>query len=152
MEKTEIISVLGISEIGEEKAIKAAYRERLAVTNPEDNPEGFKRLRQAYEEAIALLKQPQEEEEEQEQEDTTETGKWVAQAARLYSTLDGRQDLNAWRELFSQDTYQSLDGEAECQEKLLVFLMQHYKLPTEIWKLLEEKLEICKNQTRLKEK
>ena len=152
MEKTEIISVLGISEIGEEKAIKAAYRERLAVTNPEDNPEGFKRLRQAYEEAIALLKQPQEDEEEQEQEDTTETGKWVAQAARLYSTLDGRQDLNAWRELFSQDTYQSLDGEAECQEKLLVFLMQHYKLPTEIWKLLEEKLEICKNQTRLKEK
>jgi len=149
MEKTEIFSVLGIGEASDEKEIKAAYRERLAVTNPEDNPEGFKRLRQAYEEALALLHRPQEEEQ---QEDTTESGQWVAQAARLYSTLDGRQDLEAWRGLFSQDIYQSLDGEAECQEKLLVFLMRHFKLPTEIWKLLEEKLEICKNQTRLKEK
>lgn len=150
MEKTEIFSVLGISETGDEREIKAAYRERLAVTNPEDNPEGFKRLRQAYEEALALLKAPQED--QQEQEDTTETGQWVAQAARLYGTLDGRQDLEAWRELFSQDIYQSLDGEAECQEKLLVFLMTHYKLPTNIWKLLEENLQICKNQSKLKEK
>ena len=150
MEKTEIFSVLGIEETREEKEIKAAYRERLAVTNPEDNPDGFRRLRQAYEEALALLQQPQEE--RQEKEDTTETGQWVAQAARLYSTLAGRQDLEAWREMFSQDIYQSLDGEAECQEKLLIFLMQHYKLPTAVWKLLEEKLEICKNQTRLKEK
>lgn len=150
MEKTEIFSVLGISETGDEREIKAAYRERLAVTNPEDNPEGFKRLRQAYEEALALLKAPQEE--QQEQEDTTETGQWVAQVARLYGTLDGRQDLEAWRELFSQDIYQSLDGEAECQEKLLVFLMTHYKLPTSIWKLLEENLQICKNQSKLKEK
>ncbi len=141
---------MGISETGDEREIKAAYRERLAVTNPEDNPEGFKRLRQAYEEALALLKAPQEE--LKEQEDTTETGQWVAQAARLYGTLDGRQDLEAWRELFSQDIYQSLDGEAECQEKLLVFLMTHYKLPTNIWKLLEENLQICKNQSKLKEK
>lgn len=150
MEKTEIFSVLGITETEDEREIKAAYRERLAVTNPEDNPEGFKRLRQAYEEALALLKAPQDE--EQEQEDTSETGQWVAQAARLYSTLDGRRDLEAWRELFLQDIYLSLDGEAECQEKLLVFLMNHYKLPTEIWKLLEEKLEICKSQSKLKEK
>lgn len=150
MEKTEIFSVLGIEETGDEGAIKAAYRERLTVTNPEDNPDGFKRLRQAYEEALELTKAWQEEQEEQ--EDTTETGQWVAQAARLYSTLDGRQDLEAWRELFSQDIYLSLDGEAECQDKLLVFLMRHYKLPTQIWKLLEEKLEICKNQSKLKER
>ena len=151
MEKAEIFSVLGIGENFGEQEIRAAYREKLAVTNPEDNPEGFKRLRQAYEEALALARQPQGEE-EPEQEDTTETGRWVAQAAGLYSTLEGRQDLEAWREMFSQEIYQSLDGEAECQEKLLVFLMQHYKLPTGIWNLLEEKLEICKNQTRLKEK
>ncbi len=148
MEKTEIFSVLGIKETGEEKAIKAAYREKLAVTNPEDNPEGFKRLRQAYEEALSLAKQT---ESVPQEEDTTESGQWVAEAARLYSTLSGRQDLEGWKKLFSQDIYLSLDGEAECQEKLLVFLMKHYKLPTQVWKLLEEKLEVCKRQSRLKE-
>ena len=149
MEKTEIFSILGIEETGEEKAVKAAYRKKLAVTNPEDNPEGFKRLRQAYEEALALAKQTGEEPQE---EDTTESGRWVEGAARLYSTLSGRQDLERWKKLFSQDIYLSLDGEAECQEKLLIFLMKHYRLPTQIWKLLGEKLEICKRQSELKER
>lgn len=149
MQTTEIFSILGIEETREEKAIKTAYREKLAVTNPEDNPEGFKRLRQAYEEAIALLKAPQDE--EQDPEDDSESGQWVAQAAALYSTLSGRQDLKGWEELFTQDIYLSLDGEEECQRKLLIFLMQHFRLPTAVWKLLEEKLEICKNQSRLKE-
>lgn len=148
MRTTEIFSILGIEETREEKAIKAAYREKLAVTNPEDNPEGFKRLRQAYEEALALLKAPQE---EQEPEDTSESGQWVAEAAGLYSTLSGRQDLEGWKQLFTRDVYLSLDGEEECQRKLLVFLMQHYRLPTAVWKLLEEKLDINKNQSRLKE-
>ena len=139
MEKTEIFSILGIEETGEEKAVKAAYRKKLAVTNPEDNPEGFKRLRQAYEEALALAKQTGEEPQEQ---DTTESGRWVEGAARLYSTLSGRQDLERWKKLFSQDIYLSLDGEAECQEKLLIFLMKHYRLSTQIWKLLGEKPEI----------
>lgn len=148
MQTTEIFSILGIEETRDEKAIKAAYREKLAVTNPEDNPEGFKRLRQAYEEALALDTQP---ETKPQEEDTTETGRWVAQAAGLYGTLNGRQDLEGWKELFTQDIYLSLDGEEECQRKLLIFLMQHYRLSTAIWKLLGEKLEICKNQSRLKE-
>lgn len=150
MEKTEIFSVLGIEETKEEKVIKAAYREKLTVTNPEDNPEGFKRLRQAYEEALVLAKQT--EESAPQEEDTSESGQWVAEAARLYGTLSGRQDLEGWRKLFSRDIYLSLDGEAECQEKLLVFLMKHYKLPTQVWELLEEKLEICNRQTQLKER
>lgn len=148
MRTTEMFSILGIEETREEKAIKEAYREKLVTTNPEDDPEGFKRLRQAYEEALAWSKQS----ETQQEEDTTESGQWVAKAARLYSTLHGRQDLESWKKLFTQDIYLSLEGEEECQQKLLVFLMQHYRLPSQIWKLLEEKLEIYKNQTRLKEK
>ena len=54
MNKTEIFQVLGIEETRDENLIKRAYREKLAVTNPEDNPEGFKRLRNAYEEACKL--------------------------------------------------------------------------------------------------
>ncbi|MCM1118230.1 MAG: tetratricopeptide repeat protein [bacterium] len=147
MRTTEMFSILGIEETREEKTIKEAYREKLVMTNPEDDPEGFKRLRQAYEEALAWSRQS----ETRQEEDTTESGQWVAKVAKLYSTLHGRQDLESWSELFAQDIYLSLEGEEECQQKLLVFLMQHYRLPSQIWKLLEEKLEIYKNQTRLKE-
>ena len=51
MNRTEAFLVLGIEATKEEKAIKNAYREKLATTNPEDDPESFKRLRGAYEEA-----------------------------------------------------------------------------------------------------
>ena len=51
MNRTEAFQVLGIEATKEEREIKNAYRSRLAVTNPEDDPEGFKRLRKAYEEA-----------------------------------------------------------------------------------------------------
>ncbi len=43
MNRTEAFLILGIEMTKEEKAIKAAYRERLVKTNPEDDPQGFKR-------------------------------------------------------------------------------------------------------------
>ena len=49
MTVNEAFDVLAIEETKDESLIKQAYRMKLTVTNPEDNPEGFKRLRQAYE-------------------------------------------------------------------------------------------------------
>ena len=45
MNRTEAFLILGIESTKDERIIKNAYRERLAVTNPEDDPEGFKELR-----------------------------------------------------------------------------------------------------------
>ena len=55
MEKQLIFHILEIEETKDEAAIKDAYLSVLKKTNPEDNPEGFKRLRQAYEEAIIII-------------------------------------------------------------------------------------------------
>ena len=44
MQKEEIFAILGIDETKDERALKNAYRQQLMHTNPEDDPEGFKRL------------------------------------------------------------------------------------------------------------
>ena len=64
MEKELVFQILGINELHDERAVKIAYMQKLKVTNPEDDPEGFRRLREAYEKAIELLQSEGEEEEE----------------------------------------------------------------------------------------
>lgn len=146
--------ILGMEQTKDEREIKKAYLLKLKVTNPEDDPEGFKRLRKAYEEAAAYARRPEEETAEPEEEkiDDTPSGKWVAKAGEIYNRLSTRMNLDAWKELFEDEVFLSLDGEDECREKLLVFLMNHVYLPTPVWKLLDEKLHITGEQNKLKEK
>lgn len=53
----DFFNTLGIEATKEEKKIKKAYRARLHAVNPEDDPDGFKRLREAYEEALKYARQ-----------------------------------------------------------------------------------------------
>lgn len=151
MDKIEVFQILGIESTKDERLIKNAYREKLALTNPEDNPEGFKQLRAAYEEACRLAKQSEETEKEEQEKDETPSGIWVEKAAGLYSNIHSRQDVMQWKELFEDDCFVSLEEEENCREKLLAFLMSHYKLPTAVWKLFDEKLGIVKDAASLRE-
>ncbi len=56
MNVSEIFGILQIPETKEEGEIRAAYYRLLTGVNPEDDPEGFKRLRRAYEEGIAYVR------------------------------------------------------------------------------------------------
>ena len=150
MDRIEIFQVLGIEETKDEKRIKNAYRGMLSVTNPEDDPEGFKRLRTAYEEACRLAKDSGEKPEEQPR-DTTPSGLWLEKAVKIYHNIHTRQELQHWEKLFADDCFLSLEDEENCRFKLLRFLMEHFKLPTEVWKLLDRKLSITSDAARLRE-
>ena len=48
----ECWGILGISKTNNKSKIKIAYIEKLKQNHPEENPEGFKRVRKAYEDAL----------------------------------------------------------------------------------------------------
>lgn len=144
----EIFDILGIELTKEEAAIKAAYREQLKKNNPEDHPEEFKRLRQAYEEALAYAKEKNKPAEEG---DMTPSGRWLQKAASIYRSLSLRCSIDAWRELFMEDAFLSLEEGENCRKKLLTFLMNHFCLPFDVWKFLDKNLRITKEKEQLKE-
>lgn len=153
MSTTEIFLILGINPVKDERVIKNAYREKLAVTNPEDDPEGFKRLRQAYEEACVYAKTPDGEENDgaEAERDTTPSGLWLERAAAVYADIHSRQDEKLWSDLFADDIFLSLEEEENCRFKLLRFLMDHFRLPTHIWKLLDKKMNLVADAAKLRE-
>lgn len=150
MDKIEVFQILDIAETKDEREIKAAYRQKLTATNPEDNPEGFKQLRAAYEEALRLAKQPDEVSAEQPKDDTP-SGIWVERAAEIYGNIHSRQNIKKWKELFEDDCFLSLEEEENCRIKLLRFLMEHFRLPGEVWKLLDQKLSLTGGGAKLRE-
>ena len=70
-----------------EKKIKKAYRARLHAVNPEDDPDGFKRLREAYEEALKYARQK-----EEEPENLSPAEEFISRCEQLYKDFYRRID------------------------------------------------------------
>ena len=58
--------ILEIEQTKDEAPIREAYRRLIQVTNPEDDQEGFKRLREAYDTAMEYTRATEEEQEKAE--------------------------------------------------------------------------------------
>ncbi|AZS15638.1 tetratricopeptide repeat protein [Paenibacillus lutimineralis] len=71
---TEFWSLLGIEPTDDLVAIKRAYVTKLKVTHPEDDPEGFQRLRAAYEAVVEEVKYNQLRRREDEARDIEQDG------------------------------------------------------------------------------
>ncbi len=153
MEAKEIFAILQIEATRDKNAIRAAYRRLLVHVNPEDDPEGFKRLRQAYEEACRLADAPEDDgTKEQEAQDDSPMGRWIGRAEKIYVSLQSRVSLPCWKELFEDELCQALDTADEARERFLVFLMSHFRFPQAVWRLFDQEFFILEQRKQLLEK
>lgn len=148
-----IFSILGIEKTKDENAIRDAYRRCLPQNNPEENPEGFQRLREAYEQALKyaqnasgtnFLKNKQHKED-------SPVDLWMKQVEKVYRCLPDRLNIEKWRELLHADVCLDLDDGQEAKKRLFLFFMNHYQLKTDIYRLLDEFYEITTQQAEFKE-
>ncbi len=58
----DIWKILGINRTSDKSEVKKAYRAKLKITHPEDNPQEFMQLREAYENALQYVEQALEDE------------------------------------------------------------------------------------------
>lgn len=150
MEAQLVWKVLGMEPTKEEEELKNRYHELLRGVNPEDDPEGFKRLREAYEQAMSLAKQPEEQEEAGEKP-KDEIDLWLDRVNDRYWYKSTRNNPEVWMELFDDPVCVALDTALEARERFLVFLMSHNNFDQEIWKLIDKEFDIIADKKELEE-
>lgn len=131
-----IWGILGISATKDKDELKNAYRIKLSTVNPEDNPEGFKELRTAYEEALRLA-DVSDGEKEAEEEDPLRKA-----IGELYSDFYARIQVDKWHELLDRDEFVSLDSSDQAFVTLMTFLMDNFCLPKKVWSYIIESFDI----------
>lgn len=147
MDKKLAFQILGLSETKDEEKIRQNYLTLLKDTNPEDDPEGFKRLREAYEEALRFAGQ-REEEEEQPQ---GEVGLWMRRVREIYRNILLRREADNWKTLFDDSVCVGFDTFLEARGQLLGFLSGHSFLPQTVWRLLDRVFHVLDDFDALKE-
>lgn len=139
-----IWEILGISPTKDEEIIKNAYRQLLRQTNPEDDAEGFKQLRMAYEQALEFCQR-----EDEEASEKTEESRLTKEIDALYQNYEKRMDVNEWKWLFSQEDFMYLDEEDGALNELLVYLMSHFHLPEDVFAYIDERFGLRQRKSEL---
>ena len=140
MEQQIVWSVLGLEPTKDENTLKNRYHELLREVNPEDDPEGFKRLREAYETAMELARKP-EELSEGDEKPKDEIDLWLDKVNEIYWYVDTRTNPEMWEKLFDDPICIALDTALEVRERFLVFLMSHVYIDQRIWKLIDKEFK-----------
>ena len=152
-----IWKILGIEKTKDEEQIKEAYHNKLRLVNPEDDEEGFKELRRAYEEALDYANREETEEVDSEEESRntgkkTEVDLWLDRIDAVYLDVATRIDEKKWDALLNDPVCDDLDTELEAAEKLLVYFMSHTFMPQTIWQLVEKRFHYLDDFEQLKER
>ena len=142
-------AILNIEMTKDESLIRSAYRMALPANHPEDNPEGFQLLREAYEKALAYSRIFNH---DPEPEDNTPIGVLRKKLAGIYQSISARTCYESWKELLWEDVFDDLDSYEEAKWELFTFLQGNYRIPREIYQLLNERFDVCENVQEFREK
>lgn len=146
MLKEQIWNILSIEKTKDKDVIKEAYRDKLVDVNPEDDAKGFKELREAYEMALAYA------DEVEDNAPKTPMDEWIDKACAIYNNIYRRIDKKEYKALFEEEICVSLDTCDEARERFIVFLMDHYNFPQDIYKLFDNEFLIVQSKKELLEK
>lgn len=149
MDVQKIFEILEIPETKDENAIKTAYRGKLVSVNPEDNPEGFKRLREAYEAGLKYAAQSNEDSAEPKNDDPVSL--YLKRLDNTYRSLSRRLDITEWELLLKDELFNDLDLCEDAKWRLFRYLADHYELPVAVWRQLNRVFHIEKEQQKFKE-
>lgn len=147
-------AILGIEITKDENLIRSAYRMALPANNPEDNPEGFKSLREAYENALTYSRMPDDGTEQivaEMMNDDTPMGAFMRKLTGIYKSISARINPKSWEELLKDEVFDSLDDYEEAKWTLFGYLAENYRIPREIYILLNEHFHISENEQEFKE-
>lgn len=167
---TDCWSILGIAPTTNKRDIKVAYTERLKQSRPDRDPEGFKVLRKALNEALQSsrfvtdLPQPATSDVPVENEAAAQKGieqsvefetdridsiPALKQAlSRLYHDPEKRARQEGWVALLDSPVAENLDLVRECEDTVIPFFCAHNLLPFEVLEIFVQRFGFVEEFTR----
>lgn len=146
-----IWETLGINETKNKDEIQAAYRSKLSITNPEDHPEEFMKLREAFEAAIKKADSVEREITSQAAEGQNALTQWMERVDELYNNFAKRINPENWKALLEDDVCQNLDTKISARGALLDYMLEHFFIPQSVMKLFDQHFGLLENMDELRE-
>jgi tetratricopeptide (TPR) repeat protein len=156
-------NILDIDYNSDLKTIKIAYAKLLKSNNPEDNPEGYQKLRQAYDMAIKNEKRRRENPNKEDNIEIIYKEEKIEEPNNLYLLINGflerlneiyndkhlRIDIENWLELMNQEVVWNVESSSIVEDELFNFISKHKFLLTEVWELFETNYHWSSNELEL---
>lgn len=166
--------ILKIDPTSNISEIKKAYAKQLRLHHPEDDPEGYQELREAYESALKYVKgeketlkrikkedievskdlKPQLEADFLEKTPTFEdnVNNFISRVKILYDDFFSRIDVEKWREILNSEVMWYMGDKKLLNDRMIEFLIENHYLPQIVWKVLDENFNWSQQKKSLYDK
>ncbi|WP_282935556.1 J domain-containing protein [Paenibacillus sp. RC67] len=155
----DIWDQLGINPTEDSSVIKKAYVQKLKQHHPEEDPEGYQKLREAYDRAIMVVKRKRQamnhstreedvvflpslrslhaiSHQRTNQEELVEV--FMEKVHEVYQDYASRIEPASWLNLLQEDVMWNIRLQKAVREQMSVYIEQHPYLPREVWRMLND--------------